>query len=247
MADVVDLRGLRPSPAVAPVLADPSGKRARVLARAGRLIAAVFLVWLAGLALAGLGILPTGVIPLGHEIDNQSPPALKRIPLAAKPNRADLTPASPARPAAAAAAVAARRSANSIVSRSAASLAPPVLATHPGSRRGNPVGSHGGTRSTTSKPPTATTPSRSQPTNAGPSTTASGKGTTTAPGQTIRQSTPGHTKPTTPGKSAAAPGQVKQTTSTTTTTPSVTPGQSGSAPGQTGQTGTQGAGHGHHN
>lgn len=53
MAEIVDLRGRQLAPARPPVLADPSGRRARVLARTGRAIAIVFVLWLAGLALLG--------------------------------------------------------------------------------------------------------------------------------------------------------------------------------------------------
>src|SRR5438270_9790856 len=66
MAGTVDLRGRQLAPARVPVLADPTGRRARLLARAGRATAAVFVLWLAGLALAGLGILPAGDVPLGR-------------------------------------------------------------------------------------------------------------------------------------------------------------------------------------
>src|SRR5690242_10771976 len=96
MAEIVDLRGRTPVPAAPPVLADPSGRRARVLARAGRVVAIVFLVWLAGLALAGLGILPAGDVPLGPVIAAQSPPGLGRVPAPIPPTRADLAPAIPA-------------------------------------------------------------------------------------------------------------------------------------------------------
>lgn len=52
MANVVDIRGRTARPETRPVLVDPSGLRARWLARSARAVALVFVLWLAGLGLA---------------------------------------------------------------------------------------------------------------------------------------------------------------------------------------------------
>jgi hypothetical protein len=75
MAEIVDLRGRQTAASARPVLVDPSGRRAKVLARCGRFVAIVFLLWLAGLMLAGLGILPAGDLPLGGAVLHVSPAA----------------------------------------------------------------------------------------------------------------------------------------------------------------------------
>src|SRR5512142_3376452 len=95
MAEIVDLRGRERVPTRAPVLSDPSGRRARLLARAGRVAAAALMLWIAGLVLAGLGVLPAGDVPLGHVIAGQSPPALRAFPAPRRPSAADLRPALP--------------------------------------------------------------------------------------------------------------------------------------------------------
>jgi hypothetical protein len=258
MGEIVDLRGRQPVPTPASVLADPSGRRARRLAHAGRAMVGVFVVWLAGLALAGIGILPAGDVPLGPPLVSQSPPRLTRLPKPHPPTRSDLFPALPSA---------------SVVSSATARTQSTTALTRPGSPsastrltstsdtaaqrspapRGHLNGGPGGGKSI---PPATRTPVRAPaPGSAGHGATASsgatgsgavgpagatstssaaraGKvnGTSTAPGQTTRQTAPGHTKTATTGSSAGAPGQVKQTTTPTTTT---SPGQSGSAPGQT--------------
>jgi len=72
---VTDLRGRRPSRPSAPVLADPSGRRARRLHVAGRVVALLFLAWLSGLVLAGVGWLPIAGIPLGASLEPAVRPA----------------------------------------------------------------------------------------------------------------------------------------------------------------------------
>jgi hypothetical protein len=67
MAQVVDIRGQHGSLRSVRVLADPSGGRARRLARSGR-ATALLLPWLAGLGWAGLGVLPAGDLPLGRAL-----------------------------------------------------------------------------------------------------------------------------------------------------------------------------------
>jgi hypothetical protein len=98
MSEIVDLRGRQRVAATAPVLADPSGRRAQALARMGRVVAVLFLAWLVGLMLAGLGILPASDLPLGHTLAPQSPPSLARLPRPVQPRAADLLPARPLAP-----------------------------------------------------------------------------------------------------------------------------------------------------
>lgn len=96
MSEIVDLRGRRSVPAAAPVLVDPSGRRARTLARAGRAVALVMLIWVVGLGLAGLGLLPAADLPLGPTVVGGGAPATLRVlPRGAAPARSDLLPAVP--------------------------------------------------------------------------------------------------------------------------------------------------------
>jgi hypothetical protein len=239
MAEVVDLRGRQQVPAPAPVLADPSGRRARLLRRSGRAVAIVFLAWLIGLVLAGLGILPTSALPLS-QFAGVSPPALSGpIHIAAVP-RSDLAPATPLRSATAAGvrtAAAARRSSNGSAAGSlragSGTVSPRVGATH---KAGPPTGTTNG------KPGIATHPGSGAVTGgAGTTTTIAATGSPTVVPVSRGNGT-------THGKSGVAPGKVKQTTTTTpsaTTTTSTattaTPGNSGTAPGHSVTT----PGHGH--
>jgi hypothetical protein len=233
MAEVVDLRGRPSAPGPAQVLADPSGRRARMLARAGRAVAIVFVLWLGGLALAGLGILPAGDVPLGPVISAASPPKLTRLPAPKQPARADLVPAAPA-------------SRSGRVAVRVAAWAPIVasvrrVAVAPRHVSGRSTG-HGHSRGRSpARPKTITSPKITT----GPtvSTAPSAPPVAAAPGQTTKQTTPGHTHTVTRGSSAAAPGQVKQTTTVAATT-TASPGKSGSAPGQTVP---HGGGHGNNN
>src|SRR5437763_4628058 len=86
MAQVLDLRGRALVRDSHPVLLDPSGARARVLAWVGRAVAIVFLVWLIGLVFAGLGLLPSSDLPFGRAFVGQSPPALKSLPPITQPS-----------------------------------------------------------------------------------------------------------------------------------------------------------------
>src|SRR4051794_4045981 len=88
---VIDLRGQGPGAAGAPVLADPSGRRARRLRAAGRLVGVLFLLWLCGLVLAGIGLLPAGGLPLGTALrPAQAPPPLAGAPGPRRVAAADL-------------------------------------------------------------------------------------------------------------------------------------------------------------
>ena len=63
------------------VLEDPTGRRARWLRRAGRVVFVVFLGWLLAIVLGGLGLIPAAGIPLGHVLrPSQGPPALAEAP-----------------------------------------------------------------------------------------------------------------------------------------------------------------------
>jgi hypothetical protein len=229
MAEVVDLRGREPAPIREPVLVDPSGRRARLLARTGRAVAVVFLLWLVGLVLAGLGILPAGQVPLGPVISSGgSPPRLVRLPAARQPTRADLAPARSAVPGQAPVHAVAPRVARSPIPAPRVTAAPRRV-----SRPASPTRGRTHHRSA-GKPTTVTAPA------AAPTTTTA---SSIPPGQTVKQTAPGHTKTTSPGRSTTAPGQVKQTTTPVVTT-TVSPGKSGSAPGQTVP---HGSGHGNSN
>src|SRR5438270_4140605 len=85
MAQVLDLRGRQLVRDRTPILLDPTGGRARVLAWVGRGVALVFLIWLIGLVFAGLGLLPSGDLPFGRAFVGQSPPVLKSMPPITQP------------------------------------------------------------------------------------------------------------------------------------------------------------------
>ena len=80
----------------APVLEDPSGRRALRLRQAGRVVFVVFLVWLIAIVLGGLGLAPVPGIPFAHVLrPSTGPPPLARLPLPKQPAPADLVPALP--------------------------------------------------------------------------------------------------------------------------------------------------------
>jgi len=230
MAQVVDLRGGRPGPPPAAVLADPTGRRARLLARAGRVVGVVFLLWLAGLALAGLGILPAGYLPLAHSV-GQAP-----APLAAAQRDSS---AATARTTAGAARSAAARSQEALhrqpgVGRTTVSQTR-VLSPRTGRRTAGPKHGHG-----TPRTPASAAAGTSAPSGA-PSAAAAPRSRST-PGQSRKTATPGY------GRSSASPGHATATTTTTSTitTTTTTPTRAGfgSAPGQVATHGRGNAGHG---
>jgi hypothetical protein len=65
-----DLRGAAATSAArgTAVLADPTGRRARRMRLAGRLVVVAFTLWLCALMIAGLDLLPSGSVPLAHRI-----------------------------------------------------------------------------------------------------------------------------------------------------------------------------------
>jgi hypothetical protein len=182
------------------VLEDPTGRRARWMRRAGRVVFIVFLAWLLAIVLGGLGLVPVGGIPLTHSLRPSTGPApLAKLPQPRQPTASDLRPAAPA-------------TAVAVTTGSARQQTQPVAVR----RRGQSGTAPGQTKTTTvgaSHGRSATTPGHTRTT-----TTASHGGSSTAPGHTTtttshgRSSTvPGHTKTTTTtvshGRSSGAPGK----------------------------------------
>lgn len=263
---VVDIRGRRVAAVVTPVLADPSGVRARRLARLGRGVACLCLLWLLGLGLAGIGILPARDLPLDRVLAAPGPEKRAAAP-APRPRRLDL--ASERTATSGAVAVAGEgvsRGASgprSISSTSRPGGATGFIASAPsGFVRGrspgraamrgrvtSPSAPAAGVHRTGSRGLADAAPTDAAPIEAGTgsSQTAAASvtklgthptaaGTTRAPGR-VKSAAPGHTSASASGHSAAAPGQVPQTTATAT----AAPGQSGTSPGHTI---TPGGGHG---
>jgi hypothetical protein len=179
------------------VLEDPTGRRARWMRRAGRLVFVVFLAWLLAIVAGGLGLTPVPGIPFTHALRPSSgPPPLVKLPRPRPPTASDL------RPALSAAAFAALARAGQTVGspgRSASapgqSRVPPGQSSlAPGQTKTTPVGSVTRGHSTTAPGQTKTAPGQ----------------TKTAPGQT--KTAPGHTKTTPAGRSTTAPGRTTTTT-----------------------------------
>ncbi|MDX6698768.1 MAG: hypothetical protein QOE65_2165 [Solirubrobacteraceae bacterium] len=190
---VTDLRG-RVVPAVAPVLSDPTGRRAALLRQAGRAVAALFLLWLVGLVLAGLGLFPLADLPLGRVLAPTSEPkALPALPRPETPARADLRPAAlpgSTQAAARAGGTASLGSARGVTRRTTRSS--PATRRAPASRTTTP----------------ATAPQVASPTRPSPSANAPGQ-TRTPPGQVnrvTRTPSPAPSDTAAPGRSETAPG-----------------------------------------
>src|SRR5713101_5315233 len=80
------------------VLEDPTGRRARWLRRAGRVVFLLFLAWLLAIVLGGFGLIPVAPIPFVHVLrPSQGPPALTKLPKSRSPSASDLRPAVPAK------------------------------------------------------------------------------------------------------------------------------------------------------
>jgi hypothetical protein len=79
----LDLRGQLVANALTPVLADPSGRRARILAVASTAVVALLLAWLLGLVVAGPGILPLAGLPLQRLLGGD-PAARAQVPVSPK-------------------------------------------------------------------------------------------------------------------------------------------------------------------
>jgi hypothetical protein len=84
---VTDLRG-RSAATADQVLADPTGRRARRLRLGGRMLAAVFSMWLCALVLAGLGAFPVNLPRSGVTRTGQAPPNIRST---ADPNSSRVT------------------------------------------------------------------------------------------------------------------------------------------------------------
>ena len=218
MAQMIDLRGQRLVQELAPVLADPSGRRARYLGRAGRAIAVVFLLWLLGLLLAGVGILPAGDLPLGRSVVSQAP-RLRSLPRPAQPTRGELLPA-----------------------RAAAGTSTGGAArTRPGFAANGSIGpvAGAGPAASAGTAATATPGNGHSRTGASPGVGARSGGAAGATPAPVAPATasPGNSGThahLTGGNSASAPGHIRKATTTTTTTTTTVPGHSATAPGQTG-------------
>ncbi len=180
------------------VLEDPTGRRARWMRRAGRVVFVVFLGWLLAIVLGGLGLVPVDGIPLTHALRPSAGPApLAKLPQPRQPSASDLRPAATAT--AAANASAASRPAQSV-----------------------PVRQHG--RSATAPGQTKTTTVSARP---GRSATAPGHTQTTTTTSHGRSTTaPGHTKTTTThGRSTTSPGHTQTTTTVPHGQSSTAPGK----------------------
>src|SRR5438876_5518023 len=76
------------------ILEDPTGRRARWMRRAGRVVFVLFLGWLLAIVLGGLGLVPVAGIPFAHTLQpSQGPPPLATLPKPRKPSATDLQPA----------------------------------------------------------------------------------------------------------------------------------------------------------
>jgi hypothetical protein len=199
MSEVVDLRGRELTVPPPPVLADPTGRRARLLSRAGRVLGLVALLWVAGLVLAGLGVLPAGDVPLGRAVAGpQAPSGWRHLPKPSPPTARDLTPPTPANRTAVASGYGhAQQQSGAGTSRQTSGW-PLTVARQPVSVSGTG----------TARPTTAT------------SAPASGVVGTGLDGAASRRhsggaAAPGLNKTTTQGNSGSSPGRVRQATTPT--------------------------------
>jgi hypothetical protein len=193
-------------PAVLPyqVLADPTGRRRRRLAIAGRVATTALGLWLVVLILGGLGLQPLAGLPLVGRLGAReaAPPALPERVQAAVARGATVAPTT--------------RAAQTPVttvpvpSRGPAVTAPSRAKTRPPARTTPTTGA----KHTNTKPGRAlTSPAPAQsPTTTSPSSTA--------PGQTKTGTSPSSTAP---GQTRTAPGQTKTGIGPPTTTPGTTP------------------------
>jgi hypothetical protein len=168
------------------VLADPTGRRRRRLAVAGRVATAALGLWLAALILGGLGLQPLAGIPIVGSLgtDEAAPPGLPQRVKAAAAKRTAAAPAP-------------------------RGVRPGVTAVPPGARRPRVTAPASKTRSRARNAP-VTMPGRPKTTlSPGPISPARAparpapRSTTSAPGQT--RTPPGQTK-TTPGPPVSTPG-----------------------------------------
>jgi hypothetical protein len=208
--DVVLLMPEPDPPAILPyqVLADPTGRRRRRMAIAGRVATTALGLWLVVLILGGLGLQPLAGLPLvgGLGAREAAPPALpERVQTAvargatvAPTTRAAQTPVTTV----------------PVPSRRPAVTAPSRAKTRPPAR----------TTPKTGAKHTNTTPGRALTSPAPAISPTTTKPSSTAPGQTKTGTSPSSTAP---GQTRTAPGQTKTGTGPPTTTPGTTPGAKG--------------------
>ena len=197
-----------PDPAVLrhQVLADPTGRRRRRLAVAGRVATTVLGLWLVVLILGGLGLQPLAGIPVvGHlGVHAAAPPALPERVQSAVATHTTVVPA----PGALQAPVRIMR----VAPRHPAVKAPARARTRAPARTPPP----------TVPPRIKTTPVRALTSPAPAPALATTSPSSTAPGQTRTKT----------GPSSTAPGQTKTERGPPTTTPGTTPGNNGEAHGK---------------
>jgi hypothetical protein len=204
------------------VLADPTGRRRRRLAIAGRVATTALGLWLVVLILGGLGLQPLAGLPIVGRLGvrEAAPPVLPERVQAAVARGATLTATSRA--------VQAPVTTVPVRSRRPAVTAPSSAKTRPPART-TPATPPKRTKTTPGRGPTSSAPAPSGTTTS-PSSTAPGQ-TRTAPGQTKTGTSPSSTAP---GQTRTPPGQTKTGTGPPTTTPGTRPGANGKAYGPKG-------------
>jgi hypothetical protein len=185
------------------VLADPTGRRHRRLAIAGRVATTALGVWLVVLILGGLGLQPLAGLPIVGDLGGReaAPPPL--------PTRVQSAVARHTTVPRATVAVRAPVRSVSVPSRTPAVTAPSPARTRPPART-TPATSPGRTKTTPGRGRTSPAPAVSSP-KSNPSTTAPGQ-TRNPPGQT--RNPPGQTR-NPPGQTKTAPGPPPSTPGTT--------------------------------
>src|SRR5438552_12589414 len=187
------------------VLADPTGRRRRRLAIAGRVATTALGLLLVVLILGGLGLQPLAGLPIVGDLGAReaAPPALPKRVQAAVASHTTVAPATGS--------VQAPVTTAPVPSRRPAVTTPTRAKARPPTRT-TPATTLGRTRTTPVPGSTPTAPAPSRPTTS-PSTTAPGQ-TRNPPGQTRTQ----------PGRTKTGPGPP-------TTTPGTTPGGNGNTRG----------------
>jgi hypothetical protein len=206
-------------PAVLPhqVLVDPTGRRRRRLAIAGRVATTALGLWLVVLILGGLGLQPLAGLPiLGHlGAREAAPPALPERVQAAVARGATVAPA--------------RRTVQTPVGTAPVPSPRPTVKAPSRAKTRPSAPAPARTKTAPGHALTAPAPAASLTTTS-PSSTAPGQ-TRTPPGQTKTGTSPSSTAP---GQTRTAPGQTKTGPGPPTTTPGITPGANGNAHGAKG-------------
>jgi hypothetical protein len=170
------------------VLEDPTGRRARWMRRAGRVVFIVFLGWLLAIVLGGLGLAPVGGIPFAHSLRPSTGPApLAKVPQPRQPSASDLRPATPAKVVAATSSTASQRAQSNAVRQHGQSATAPgrTKTTTVSATRGRSATAPGRTKTTTttSHGRSTTAPGRTKTTETAPTTTVSHGRSSSAPGK----------------------------------------------------------------